>query len=177
MLTHPWDPGTQCHVCSSGRPAGALAEYAFCTHASLDDAKAAAEASLTHGRTAQVRISVGKAYEVMHDERRWAAEGLAKELRQTGLDVELEIIEYVPGRRGLGPMEWTAIFIGTNVAIALINALTQDLYQRAKDMLRSRRKAKGGKGVHLGFKIYGPKNEVLREWTTKEDDDKPKEDA
>ena len=38
MLTHPWDPGTQCHVCSSGRPAGALAEYAFCTRAGVGKA-------------------------------------------------------------------------------------------------------------------------------------------
>ena len=29
----------------------------------------------------------------------------------------------------------------------------------------------------MGFRIYGPKGEVLREWTTKEDEDQPpKED-
>src|SRR5947208_1333211 len=54
----------------------------------------------------QVRISVGKAYEVMQPERRWAAEGFAKELEQLGLTIDLEVIEYAPGRRELGPVEW-----------------------------------------------------------------------
>jgi hypothetical protein len=90
---------------------------------------------------AGVRIRAGRAYEVMQDERRWATEGFTKELQQLGLNVDLEIIDYVPGRRGLGPVEWTEIFIGTTVATSIITNLTNDLYQRTKDMLRSRRKA------------------------------------
>lgn len=124
---------------------------------------------------ANVRIRAGHAYEVMQEERRWATEGFAKELRQLGLDVDLEIIEYVPGRRGLGPIEWTEIFVGTAVATSIITNLTNDLYQRAKDMLRSRRKANkaAGRGRHnLGFTIYGPEGEELRKWTTKDDDEK-----
>ncbi len=117
---------------------------------------------------AQVRISAGKAYENMSDERRWATEGLARELRQLGLDVDLEIIERIPKRMGLGPIEWTAIFIGQSVAAALISSVVNDMYQRAKDMLRSRRRA--GEVRQMGFRIYGPKGEVLEEWTTKEDE-------
>src|SRR5439155_739276 len=56
VLTHPWDPRTQCHVCSSGLPAGALAQYAFGTCPSVDDPTAAADATLPHGRTAQGRM-------------------------------------------------------------------------------------------------------------------------
>jgi hypothetical protein len=91
----------------------------------------------------------------MHDERRWATEGLARERRGLGLDVDLEIIEQVPRRRGLGPIEWTAIFIGNAIATGLIHSVVDDVYQRAKDMLRARRKA--GKARELGFRIYGPK--------------------
>jgi hypothetical protein len=123
---------------------------------------------------ADVRIAAGHAYEVMQDERRWATEGFAKELRQLGLSVDLEITEYVPGRRGLGPVEWTAIFIGTTVATSLISSITEDLYQRAKDLLRSRRKANkaASRGRHnLGFTIYGPKGEELRKWDTRDDDE------
>lgn len=65
----------------------------------------------------QVRIVAGTAYEVMHDERRQASEHLASKLREAGLEVDLEIIDYAPGRRGLGAVEWTLIFIGTNVAV------------------------------------------------------------
>lgn len=119
---------------------------------------------------ADIRISAGKAYEVMHAERRWAPEGLARELRQLGLDVDLEIIEYVPKRRGLGPIEWTAIFVGEAIAQALIGSVVDDVYQRAKDMLRARR-ASGRSRKKLGVKIYGPKGEVLKEWTTDDDEE------
>ncbi len=120
---------------------------------------------------ADIRVSAGKAYEVMHDERRWATEGLARELRQLGLDVDLEIIEMVPQRRGLGPIEWTAIFIGDAIATGFVHAVVADVYARTKEMLRARRRA--GKVRHMGFRIYGPKGEVLKEWTTKEDEEKP----
>ncbi len=117
----------------------------------------------------QVRIVAGTTYEVMHDERRQASERLASELRKAGFEVDLEIIDYAPGRRGLGAVEWTLIFIGTNVAVSLINSLTSDLYQGAKDMLQKRRKNK--RAGTLGFRIYGPNGEVLREWTTSEDNE------
>jgi hypothetical protein len=119
---------------------------------------------------AHVRISAGKAYENMYEERREATRILSKELQQLGLRVDLELIERVPKRVGLGPIEWTTIFIGEAVASALIGHLTEDLYARAKETLRRRRR--GGKTRNkLGFRIYGPQNEVLKEWTTEEDDE------
>jgi hypothetical protein len=104
----------------------------------------------------------------MQEERRSATLAFADDLRTTtGLNVELEITEYQPGRRGLGPIEWTAIFIGINVATNLISSLTSDLYKRAKKMLLDR-KAKGGR-PNKGFVIYGPDGKVLRRWDTKKD--------
>jgi hypothetical protein len=72
---------------------------------------------------ADVRILIGRKYEVMQDERREATANFARWLRSLGLSVDLEIIEYEPGRRGLGPIEWTEFFIGTSVAGSLIGKL------------------------------------------------------
>lgn len=117
-----------------------------------------------------IRIAIGKAYEVMQEERREAALALTDELgASTGLNVQLEVTEYQPGRLGLGPIEWTAIFIGTGAATTVINKLTSDLYDRVKKMLLDR-KAKGGR-PNKGFVIYGPNGEVLRRWDTKNGDD------
>ena len=118
---------------------------------------------------ADVRIAIGKAYEVMQDERRTATEAFAADLRATlGVSVDLEITEYQPGRRGLGPIEWTGIFIGTTVATSLITNLTNDLYKKAKQLLLDR-KAKGGR-PNTGFVIYGPDGKELRRWDTKNGD-------
>jgi len=145
------------------------------SYATLDEAKAAAIRAVDpEAAPPQVRIDIGKAYEVLQPGRREAAEEFAAGLRAAGLDVQLNVTEYVPGRRGLGPIEMTAIFIGTTVATTLITSVTQDCYQRAKDMLRRRRKHAIESGVgrkRLGFTIYGPRGEVLREWTTDEDQD------
>jgi hypothetical protein len=47
---------------------------------------------------------IGKAYEVMHDERGTPPPVSRGELRvSAGLIIELEITEYQPGRKGLGP--------------------------------------------------------------------------
>jgi hypothetical protein len=92
-----------------------------------------------------VRIAIGKAYEVMQEERRVATGAFAEDVRVSlGVSVDLEITEYQPGRRGLGPVEWTAIFIGTTVATNLINNLVDDLYAKAKQLLLDR-KAQGGR--------------------------------
>ena len=49
---------------------------------------------------ADVRIAMGKAYEVISDERRAATEAFAKGLRATtGVSVDLEVTNYQPGRR------------------------------------------------------------------------------
>ncbi len=106
----------------------------------------------------------------MSEDRRIATEAFAAELRRKGLSVDVDVTEYVPGRRGLGPVEWTGIFIGTTVATSIISGITDDLYQKAKDFLRYRKKHKIGR-PNTGFTIYGPNGEELRKWTTKEDDE------
>jgi hypothetical protein len=116
---------------------------------------------------ADVRIAIGKAYEVMQDERRTATEAFAEDLRTTaGVSVDLEITERQPGRVGIGPIEWTSIFIGTTVATTLITNLTNDLYAKAKQLLLDR-KAKG-RHRRMGFVIYGPDGKELCRWDTEE---------
>lgn len=118
---------------------------------------------------ADVRIAIGKAYEVVQDERRTATEEFAEELRSTtGVSVDLEVTERQLGRYGLGPIEWTSIFIGTTVATSLITNLTNDLYAKAKQLLLGR-KTKGQQRV-MGFVIYGPDGKELCRWDTKQGD-------
>lgn len=120
-----------------------------------------------------LRIEIGHRYEPTSDERRLAAQELAGELRSCGLEVELEIVGYKPGRRSLSAVEWTSIFIGTNVATTLISKVTTDVYDRAKRMLAERKRSKEPgliPGRPLGFVIYGPRGEELRRWTTADDD-------
>jgi hypothetical protein len=119
---------------------------------------------------ADVRIVIGRKYEVMYEERRHATRDFAEWLRHSGLSVDLEIIEYEPGRRGLGPIEWTFISIGTGIGVS---SLATDLIKGAKRLLRDRRSAKeaetGNSGHHLGFIIHGPDNKEIAKWTTKEE--------
>jgi hypothetical protein len=124
---------------------------------------------------ADVRISIGKPYEVMQDERRAATEAYAEALRATGITVDLEIIEREQGVYGLGPIEWTAIFIGTTVATSLITNLTNDIYEKAKQLLLDR-KAKGGR-PNKGFVIYGPDGKELRRWDGQNGDHDPKDEG
>ncbi len=119
-----------------------------------------------------VRILIGRKYEVMYEERRLATREFAEWLRHYGISVDLEITEYEPGRRGLGPIEWTFIFIGTGVGVG---TLLQQLYEGAQKLLRNRRAAmvkSGHPGRHLGFVITGPDNEEIAKWTTKEDEER-----
>jgi hypothetical protein len=114
---------------------------------------------------ADIRIAIGKAYEVMGDERRAATEAFAEDLRATvEVSVDLEVTERQPGRYGLTPIEWTSIFIGTTVATSLITNLTNDLYAKAKQLLLEQ-KAKG-RHRRMGFVIYGPDGKELRRWDT-----------
>lgn len=116
---------------------------------------------------ADVRIAIGRAYEVMQDERLTATEAFAEDLRVTaGVSVDLEVTERQPGRYGLGPIEWTGIFIGTTVATSLITNLTNDLYAKAKQLLLDR-KAKG-RQRGMGFVIYGPDGKEIYRWDTEQ---------
>jgi hypothetical protein len=127
-------------------------------------------ADMTPMPEADVRISIGKPYENVSDERRQATEALAEDLvAATGLSVDLEVIERVPKRYGLGPGEWTAIFIGTTVATTLITKVTDDLYEKAKQWF-SERMAKGEGRTKKGFVIYGPDGKSLRRWDTENGD-------
>lgn len=127
-------------------------------------------ADMTPMPEADVRISIGKPYENVSDERRHATEELAEDLvAATGLSVDLEVIERVPKRYGLGPVEWTAIFIGTTVATTLITKVTEDLYEKAKQWF-SERKAKAEGRAKKGFVIYGPDGKPLRRWDTEDGD-------
>ena len=120
----------------------------------------------------ELRIEIGNRYEPMSAERRAAAQELVDELGRDGFEVELEILGYKPGRRALSPVEWTSIFIGTNVATTLVAKVTTDVYNRTKRMLIQRKRSKGPElfpGRPLGVVIYGPRGEELRRWTTEEE--------
>ena len=120
-----------------------------------------------------MRIEIGNRYEPMSDERRAASQELVDELGRAGFEVELEILGYKPGRRALSPVEWTSIFIGTNVATTLIAKVTTDVYNRTKRMLSQRKRSDVPQlfpGRPLGFVIYGPRGEELRRWTTDDED-------
>jgi hypothetical protein len=121
-----------------------------------------------------IRVSIGRPYEEMHEERRVATEQFVENLRTFGYDVELEIIERVAGRVGLTLVEWTMIYILAREVTRAIDKVTDDIYEAAKELLRSRRKAKkeksGNPGRNLGFIIYGPDGKELRKWDTSDDD-------
>ena len=118
---------------------------------------------------ADVRIRIGDESETMDEKRPAATQEFAEQLRASGLSVDLEII-LPTGRYGLTPVEWTLLFIATNVATDLISAVTNDLYEGAKKLLRSRKK-QGSLRRKLGFVIYGPDDKELRRWTTEEEDE------
>lgn len=137
--------------------------------AGIDEIVGYLKSDIQPKQEADVRIAISKAYEEMEDERRDATTAFADDIRESlGVTVDLEITERQPGRVGLGPIEWTAIFVGRTVATTLITNLTNDLYEKAKQLLRER-KAKGRKRS-MGFVIYGPDGKELRRWTTNEDD-------
>ena len=127
----------------------------------------------------EVVIRIGHVSEVMQEERRRETEKFAEDLRRTGLTVDLQIQERMPGRYGLTFFEWTYITIGGIAAIAgrkILENMADDLYKAAKQLLR-RRLRKGSPRKNLGFVIYGPDGKELRRWTTKNgQEDPPEED-
>jgi len=59
---------------------------------------------------------------------------------------------------------------------ALVNNVTNDLYNAAKVWARRRLRRKqdesdSGRARPIGFVIYGPDGEELRRWDTREDDE------
>jgi hypothetical protein len=131
---------------------------------------------------AQLIVRAGRAYMVTSPEREAALCELRDSLRKGGVDVDLEITQYEPGRRGLPPPwfpEEVAIYIGAAVGSGLIGAIVTDVYSTAKQWAKSRyggkRKAAEGaskdpdqvKGER--FTIYGPDGKVLKTWTVDKD--------
>lgn len=127
-------------------------------------------------------IKAGRAYMVSQPERVAALHDLRDRLRQGGVNVDLEVTHYVPGRVGLPPPgapEEIAIFIGKAVASGLVGALTADVYNRTKHWARDRyalkrkaaREAKKDENWVKGerFTIYGPDDQVLKSWTIDKD--------
>jgi hypothetical protein len=115
------------------------------------------------GEMAQLTVRAGRAYLV---------------LSKCGVDVDLDITHYTPGRRGLPPPafpEEVAIFIGTGVGSGLIGAIAADVYNKAKHWAKNqyegKRKAAQGANKDPGyvkgerFTIYGPDGNILKSWT------------
>jgi hypothetical protein len=150
-------------------PGGDVTSVVWVRRAGIDEIVGYLKSDICPKPEVDVRIAIGRAYEEMHDERRDATTAFADEIHESlGVTVDLEVTERQPGRVGLGPIEWTAIFIGTTVATTLITNLTNDLYEQAKRLLRQR-KANGRKRS-MGFVIYGPDGKELRRWSTNEDE-------
>jgi hypothetical protein len=119
----------------------------------------------------QLTMAAGKPYLVMQPERRADLEVLSAQLRSAGIDVDLQITEYVPGRRGVGfnQPEAIAFYVLGVVAQTLIANMTEDIFDRAKKWAaaRFRRKvAVNPDGLHKPetFTIYGPDDKVLKTW-------------
>jgi hypothetical protein len=151
-------------------PEGGVQSVGWIKRSDTGEVEGFAYADMTPMPEADIRISIGKPYENVSDERREATEALAEDLRAaTGFSVDLEVIERVPRRVGIGLVEWTAIYIGVKVADTLIEKVTSDLYAKVKQWF-SDRKAKGEGRPNKGFVIYGPDGKPLHRWDTKNGD-------
>lgn len=166
-------PATKHDLAPEDVPEGGVESVGWVKRADTGQIESFLYADMTPKPEAAVRISIGKAYENVSDERREATEALAENFREvTGLSVDLEVIERVPKRVGIGPVEWTAIYIGVKVADTLIEKVTSDLYAKAKQWFTDR-KAKGEGRPNKGFVIYGPDGKPLRRWDTTNGDQRP----
>jgi hypothetical protein len=164
------EPATKHSLAPEDVPEGGVESVGWVRRSDTGEIEGFLYADMTAQVEADIRISIGKPYENVSDERREVTEGLAEDFREvTGMSVELEVIEYRPKRYGLGLIEWTAIYIGVKVADTLIEQVTSDLYEKAKKMLADR-KAKSEGRPNKGFVIYGPDGEPLRQWDTKNGD-------
>jgi ABC-type transport system substrate-binding protein len=117
----------------------------------------------------------------MQDDRRAATEAFVEQLRASGIDVALEIVERDTTKYGLTFVEWTWVFLGAPLWAGFAGKMGSDLYDGLKQFLRERRaareKERGSPGRPMGFVIYGPDSEVLRQWDTREDDEDKDGDA
>jgi hypothetical protein len=152
------------------QPEGGVDLYGWIKRVDTGEVEGFRYADMKPAPESDIRISIGKPYENVTDERRQATEALAEDFNQvTDMRVEVEVIERVPKRYGLGLIEWTAIYIGVKVADTLIEKMTSDLYERAKRWLSDRQAKEQGR-LNKGFVIYGPDGKPLRKWDTKDGD-------
>jgi hypothetical protein len=115
-------------------------------------------------------------------ERRQSLRELKAALGHDGRQVELEIVEYEPGRRGLPPpwsQETVAIYIGIALSQDLLAAMVADAWETAKEWASRRYHRKRKSAEDAGsdpdkvpgetFTIYGPDNKPLKTWTIDKD--------
>ena len=121
----------------------------------------------------KITIRAGRPTEIMRPDRRADIEELAKEFAKVG-DVDIQITDYVPGRRGLSWPEAVGIYLAGQISASVVPTVLEDIYAGAKKWARKRfeRKAKDsldGNPRPETFTIYGPDGEVLRTWTIHRD--------
>lgn len=120
---------------------------------------------------AEVLVRAGRKSEVVSPERRQRLGELADLLRSDGHDVEVEITEYVPGRRGVAFPEFVYVYIAGPAAGAVAVKVVSDVYDAARAWARKQWAAKqppeptdttnGRPEVVL---LYGPDGEVIKRW-------------
>jgi hypothetical protein len=143
-------------------PGGDISAVGWVRRLDTGEIEAFAYADITPKPEADVRIAIGKAYKARQDER-GTARAFAEELRATlGVSIDLEITDCQPGRRRVGPIELTAIFIATTVATSLIDNITNDLYAKAKQVLLDRRARAESQTRDLGFRDPPARNYPAR---------------
>jgi hypothetical protein len=112
------------------------------------------------GEMAQLTVRAGRAYMVMSTERESALRELRDSLSKCGVDVDLDITHYTPGRRGLPPPAFPE-------EVAIYNKAKH----WAKNQYEGKRKAAQGANKDPGyvkgerFTIYGPDGNILKSWT------------
>lgn len=119
---------------------------------------------------ADLVIATGKPYLVTNPERRASVNELGRQIASLGIEVEVEVVEYEPGRRGISPNmpETIGIFIGSGISGAVLDRLTNALIDRLKNWAGERyHKKKSSSTTFMKgeeFIIYGPDGEVLKTW-------------
>lgn len=120
---------------------------------------------------AEVTVRAGRKSEIVSPERRQRLAELADVLRFDGYDVEVEIIEYEPGRRGVAFPEFVYVYIAGPAAGALAVKVINDVYDKAKAWARRQWAAKQPPEpveTHRGrpevVLLYGPDGEIMRRW-------------
>lgn len=107
---------------------------------------------------ADVAIRAGSISETMSAERREGAYALAGDLRERGLEVDVDLVERVPGYHVLTEVEWLLITVA-------VEPVRDVVLGAAQSMLRDRMSNRSG-GRELGVVIYGPDEAELRRWST-----------